>query len=136
MQKFIGLQFLLQKMLRLMRRLVIHMHIRPIHIRQTLQLHLQFLRHIMRRPQRLVLIHHNINLDDQPGPRMPTPYRVKRFDVLTVRHTDVRDELKHFGAGGLADQELELGVCGMEPETGYEDGKEDGTHGIDPPCKF
>jgi hypothetical protein len=42
--------------------------------------------------------------------------------------------LQESGVGGDTDEELEFLVCRAEPEEGDEDGKDDGTHGIDPPC--
>ena len=50
--------------------------------------------------------------------------------------TDVGDELEDIAVGRDADQELELIVGGVQPEAGDEDGKNDGTHGIDPPLEL
>ncbi len=111
-------KFLLPKMLRLMTRLKINMHIRPLHMRQTLQLNLQRLRHIMRLPQRASLIHNNIHLNNNPRSTMIRPDSINSDDIRRMRHGDVRDPLLHLRVGGDADEELEFAVGGGEPEVG------------------
>lgn len=122
-------------MLRLMTRLEIDVHVRPLHIRQALQLHLQRLGHIVRRPQRLPGVHDHVHLDDDPRPAVVRAHGVELADhVRGVRHADVGDPLLQRGVGRDADEELELGVGGAEPDGGDEDREEDGAHGVNPPA--
>ena len=127
------LQLLLQKVLWLMRRLKIDMHIRPLHIRQTLQFHLQLLRHIVTYSQTLLGIHHHIHLHHEPWTRVPCTYGVDLPYLFGMRHRDIRDELLRLGVGCDADQKLEFAVSGVQPQAGDENGEDDGAHGVDPP---
>lgn len=107
-----------------MRRLIINMNIRPLDIRQGLQLELQLLCNIMRRAQRLIRIHDDIDLDHQPGPTVPGADGVDGDDAGRVRDADVGEELLGGGVGGEADEEVEFAVRGPEPEGGDEEGEE------------
>lgn len=118
-----------------MARLEIDMHIRPLNIRQTLQLHLQILRHIMCRAQRLVGIHDHIHLDDDARAGMVRAHGVEGEDLRRVRHGDVGDPLLQLRVCRHADEELELLIRGAQPEGGDEDGEDDGAHGVDPPAE-
>src|SRR5690348_13298034 len=60
-------EFLLHKMFRLVGRLVIHMNVGPFNVRQTLQLHLEFFRNIVRGHQRCVWIHDDVHFDNKSG---------------------------------------------------------------------
>lgn len=117
-----------------MRRLIIHMDIRPLHIRQTLQLRLQLLSHIMCLFQTKLPIHHNVDFDNETRARMPCAHGVELGYARVVRHGDVGDVLKEGCVGGDADEELEFLVGGAEPEDGDEDGEDDGAQGVDPPA--
>ncbi len=120
-------------MLRLMARLEINMHIRPFHIRQALELHLQILGHIVGGAQRLGGVHDDVDLDDDAGAGMVGAHGVEGEDLGRVRHGDVRDPLLQLRVGRDADEQLELRVRGAQPEGGDEDREHDGAHGVDPP---
>ena len=47
--------------------------------------------------------------------------------------TYIGDVLEELGFGGAADQELEFGPCGAEPEDADKDRQDYGTGGVDPP---
>lgn len=48
--------------------LVVHMDKSPFHIRETLELNLQVLGNVVRKPQRCIRVHHHINLDEKTRP--------------------------------------------------------------------
>lgn len=65
---------------------------------------------------------------------MVRPHGVDAGDELrVVRKADVCDPLLEAGARGDANEEEELAVGGAQPETGNQDGEEDGADGVDPP---
>lgn len=128
------LQFLLQEMLRLVARLEINMHIRPLHIRQALELHLQILGHVVSRAQRLGGVHDHVHLDDDARAGVVRAHGVEGEDLRRVRHGDVRDPLLQLRVRRHADEQLELLVRRAQPEGGDEDGEDDGAHGVDPPA--
>ena len=81
-------------MLRLMRRLIIHMHIGALDIRQRLQLTLQRLGDIMGVAERGLGLHDQINLDHQAGPTMPGAHGVEgQHRVRRVGDGQIGDEL-------------------------------------------
>jgi len=123
-------------MLRLVRNLIIIMHVRPLNLGQTLQFHLQALRHVVRHLQRDIRIKHNIDLDRQPGPTVPGAHRVDLLDQRVVMHSDIRQMLQCFRVCTLADQHVEFGCCGAQPKAGYQDAEDYGAHRVDPPAQF
>lgn len=60
-------QLLLQKMLRLMCRLIINMHVGPFHIRQGLKFHLQLLGNVVGGLQGVIAVHDDVDLDYETG---------------------------------------------------------------------
>jgi len=123
-------------MLGLMRHLVVVVHVRPLHLGQTLQFHLQTLGHVMRDLQRDVRIKHDVDLDRQPGPAVPRAHGVDLLDQRVVVHGDVGQVLQGLGVCALADQHVELAGRGAQPEEGDEHAEDDGAHGVEPPAQL
>ena len=67
---------------------------------------------------------------------MIRPDRINRNDILRMCHGDVRNPLLHLRVGRDADEELEFGGGGVQPEDGDEAGEEDGADGVDVPFYF
>lgn len=116
-----------------MRRLKVHVDVRPLYIRQALQFELQILRDVVRLPQRLVRIHNDINLRNQPRPGVVHPHGVDLLDGRAVRAAHVCDELLGLDAGDNAHQQQELGERGAQPDGRDDQRDDDGAHGVDPP---
>ena len=119
-----------------MRDLIIIVHIRPLDLRQTLQLHLQGLGYIVADSQADFWVEHDVDFDGQTGAAVPGADRIDLSYERVVVHRDVREMLEGFGIGGLADQHVEFGGCGAQPEEGDEDAEDDGAGGVDPPAEF
>ena len=73
-------------MLRLVRRLVVDVDVRPFHIRQALQLRLEFLGHIVRRTKGLGRVHDDVDLDNDAGSAVIRPHGVDGDDHRRMRH--------------------------------------------------
>lgn len=129
-------KILFPSMLRLVCRLKVHMHIRPLHIWQTLQFELQFLRNIVGLPERLIRIHDNVHLGDQTGARVVHANGVDLLDGGAVRAAHVRNELLDLHASDHTDKQQEFGKGGAQPDGAHNQGDEDSTHGIDPPSEL
>ena len=66
--------------------LIINMHIRPLHIGQTLKLNLQLLGHIMSSAQSGLWIHDDVDFDDEAGTAVVGADGVDLEDVGGVCH--------------------------------------------------
>lgn len=106
------LQILLKSMLRLVRRLIIYVHIRSLNIWQGLNLNLQFLGNIMRLPQTHLWAHHNIHLSDHAWAAMIASYGIDGDDVWRVGEAGVSEKLMHVDRTTDTDQKEELGESG------------------------
>lgn len=73
-------------MLWLMRRLEIDMHIRALHIRQALELRLQFLGDVVRGAQGLGGVHDDVDFDDDARAAVVGAHGVDACDHGGVRH--------------------------------------------------
>lgn len=71
---------------RLMRRLIIHMHKRPLHIRQLLQLDLQRLGTVMALGKAEIPVHNDVHLSHQAGARVVGAHGVDLEDEVRMRH--------------------------------------------------
>ena len=82
----LSLQLLLQEVLRPVICLVIYMHIRPLHIGQTLQLDLKFFSYIMRSAECRFGVHDDVDFDDEAGAAVVGAYGIDLEDGGRVCH--------------------------------------------------
>lgn len=116
-----------------MRRLIVNMDIRPLDIRQALELHLQLLRHVVRLHERRVGVHDDIHLGDEPRARVVRTHRIDLEDGRRVREAHIRDELLDLHARRHTHEEQELGKGRPQPDGRDDDAQEDGTCRVEPP---
>ena len=102
------LQLFLQEMLRFVARLKVNVHICPLDIRQTFQLHLQLLSHVVRTAQGLRGIHDNIDFHYDARTRVVGANGVNGNNGGRMRHGDVGDPLLHLRVCCHTDKELKL----------------------------
>ena len=81
------LKLFLQGMLRLVRRLVVDVHVRPLHVWHALKLHLQFFSDIVRDFHCLGLVDYNVYLDNDSRPAVVCPDSVDGTDCGRVGHS-------------------------------------------------
>ena len=53
-----------------------------------------------------------------------------------MNHTDISDKLLHLSVGSNADEQLELAISGVQPQSTDQHGQNDSTHRIDPPTQL
>jgi len=80
------LELFLQEMLGRVAGFVVDVHIGSFNNRQALELGLELLGNVVRRLERLLGMEHNVDLDDNPGTRMPSTYSVETDNVWAVCH--------------------------------------------------
>ena len=66
--------------------LIVHMHIRPLHIRQALELDLEFLCDVVGGAQGGLWVHDDVDFDNQAGPRVVGADGVDLQDSRRVCH--------------------------------------------------
>lgn len=81
-----GLELLLQKVLRLVSRLVVNVHVSTLHIWKRLEFDLQLLRHVVGRTKRLIGLHDDIDFDEKTGARGISSDCVDGRDERGVSH--------------------------------------------------
>ena len=123
-------------MLGLVARLVIHMYIRPFHVWQALQLELKRLRHVMCGLEGHILVHHHVDLSNEPWSRVIHPNRINLLYVRAVCDGYIRDELLYLRVGRHTNQQQELLRRGSQPNDIDECGEDDSPHRINPPSEL
>jgi len=130
------LKILLISVFRLVCRLVIDVDVRPLDIREALQLDLQRLGHVVGISQGRVRVHDDVDFGDQSRARVITSDGVDAQDFRGVGQADVRNQLLDLNRGRDAHEEEEFAERGVKPDGRDEDRDEDGAHGIDPPFQL
>ena len=128
--------------------LVVNVNIGSLYVRQAFELRLESLGLIVTPLHRLMAVHDDIDLNDDPRPTVVCADGVNSLDVRGVGHgwygsesgtrvaaalTDVGDPLLDLGIGRNANEKLELAIRRVQPECGDEHGEDDGAHRVDPP---
>jgi len=130
------LQLLLQEVLWRMSSLVVDVDVGAFHIRERFELHLEFFRNVVSLAQTHLLVHDNVDFDDETWTGVPGTHRVERQDARIMRHGDVGDMLQEGRVRGHTNEQLKFLVGSSCPEEGDKHREDDGTHRIDPPSNL
>jgi len=103
-------------------RLIVHMNIRPLYIRKTLQFYLKFLSYVMCSSQCSFWVHDDVYFDNEAGTGVVGTHSVYLEDGGGVCHRDVGDVLQHGRISCNADEKLKFRVRGSRPQEDDQDG--------------